>query len=94
MTVLSSPGILAVEERDWNPSVKAGWFAMADAPPRDRPPPLPGEQIAGLAPLERHRSDQARAIWHAARAVDPVAMPSSTTTATRPASGRRARPAR
>ena len=24
-----------VEERDWNPSAKAGWFAMAEAPPRD-----------------------------------------------------------
>ena len=29
----------------------------------------------------------ARATWQAARAVDPVAMPSSTTTTTRPASG-------
>ena len=33
----------------------------------------------------------ARAIWQAARAVDPVAMPSSTTTATRPFSGSRGR---
>ena len=33
----------------------------------------------------------ARAIWQAARAVDPVAMPSSTTTATRPSSRRRGR---
>lgn len=55
----------AVEERDWNPSVKVGWFAMADAPPRDRPPPLSGEEIAGLTPLGRRRYDQARAIWHA-----------------------------
>ena len=36
----------------------------------------------------------ARATWQAARAVDPVAMPSSTTTATRPASGSRGRSAR
>jgi hypothetical protein len=36
----------------------------------------------------------ARAIWQAARAVDPVAMPSSTTTATRPSSGWRGRRAR
>jgi hypothetical protein len=55
----------AVEERDWNPSVKAGWFAMAGAPPRDRPPPLSGDDIARLAPLERRRYDHARAIWHA-----------------------------
>ena len=36
----------------------------------------------------------ARAIWQAARAVDPVAIPSSTTTAMRPASGCRGRPPR
>ncbi len=33
----------AVEERDWNPSVKSGWFAMAEAPPRTRPPVLAAE---------------------------------------------------
>jgi hypothetical protein len=29
---MTSATDFAVEERDWNPSVKAGWFAMADAP--------------------------------------------------------------
>lgn len=62
---MTSAAEFAVEERDWNPSVKAGWFAMADAPPRDRPPPLSGDDIARLARLERRRYDHARAIWHA-----------------------------
>ena len=35
----------------------------------------------------------ARATWHAARAVEPVAIPSSTTTTVRPASGTRCTPA-
>ena len=29
-------GRFAAEERDWNPSVKSGWFAMAAALPRTR----------------------------------------------------------
>ncbi len=36
----------------------------------------------------------ARATWHAARAVEPVAIPSSTTIALLPVSGSRGRPAR
>jgi hypothetical protein len=54
-----------VEERDWNPSAKAGWFAMAEAPPRTRPPQLSAEEIAVLPPDKRRRYDQARAAWHA-----------------------------
>lgn len=54
-----------VEERDWNPSAKAGWFAMAEAPPRTRPPLLTAEEIAALRPDGRRRYDQARAAWHA-----------------------------
>jgi hypothetical protein len=58
-------GRFAVEERDWNPSLKSGWFAMAEAPPRARPPLLAAEEIAALPAMERRRYDQARAAWHA-----------------------------
>jgi hypothetical protein len=54
-----------VEERDWNPSAKAGWFAMAEAPPRTRPPLLTAGEIAALPPDGRRRYDLARAAWHA-----------------------------
>lgn len=62
---MTSPRPFAAEERDWNPSAKAGWFAMADAPPRDRPPALSGEGAAALPPIQRRRYDHARAVWHA-----------------------------
>ena len=55
----------AAEERDWNLSVKAGWFAMAEAPPRTRPPALSAGETAVLPPVERRRYDHARAVWHA-----------------------------
>ena len=45
---MTSTAQFAAEERDWNPSVKAGWFAMAEAPPRTRPPPLSAEEMAAL----------------------------------------------
>ena len=54
-----------VEERDWSPSAKAGWFAMAEAPPRTRPPLLTAEEAAALPADGRRRYDQARAAWHA-----------------------------
>jgi len=54
-----------VEERDWDPSAKAGWFAMAEAPPRTRPPLLTAEEAAALPPDGRRGYDQARAAWHA-----------------------------
>lgn len=54
-----------VEERDWNPSAKAGWFAMAEAPPRTRPPLLTAKEVAALPADGRRRYDQARAAWHA-----------------------------
>lgn len=54
-----------VEERDWNPSAKAGWFAMAEAPPRTRPPLLTAQEVAALPADGRRRYDQARAAWHA-----------------------------
>jgi len=62
---VTAPALFTAEERDWNPSTKAGWFAMAEAPPRSRPPLLSAEEIAALPPAERRRYDQARAIWHA-----------------------------
>jgi hypothetical protein len=62
---VTSAGQFAAEERDWNPSVTSGWFAMAGAPPRTRPPLLSAEQIAALPAIERRRYDHARATWHA-----------------------------
>jgi hypothetical protein len=62
---VTSAGQFAAEERDWNPSVKSGWFAMAEAPPRTRPPALSAEQMAALPAIERRRYDHARAVWHA-----------------------------
>lgn len=58
-------GQFAAEERDWNPSVKSGWFAMAEAPPRARPPTLVADEITAPPAIERRRYDQARAVWHA-----------------------------
>ena len=62
---MTSTGEFTVGERDWNPSVKAGWFAMAGAPPRTRPPALSPESMAALPATGRHRYDHARAVWHA-----------------------------
>jgi AAA domain len=62
---VTSAGQFTVEERDWNPSVRSGWFAMAEAPPRTRPPLLAAGEIDALPAAERRRYDQARAVWHA-----------------------------
>ena len=62
---MTSARQFTVEERDWNPSVRSGWFAMAEAPPRARPPLLAAGEIAALPAAERRRYDQARAVWHA-----------------------------
>lgn len=62
---MTSTGQFTVEERDWNPSAKAGWFAMAEAPPRTRPPLLTAGEITALPPDRRRQYDQARAAWHA-----------------------------
>lgn len=63
-TTPTTPPVV-VDERDWNPSTKAGWFAMADAAGRSRPPTRSAEQIAALPGAERRRYDEARALWHA-----------------------------
>lgn len=62
---MTSARQFTVEERDWNPSVRSGWFAMAEAPPRARPALLAAGEIAALPAPERRRYDQARAVWHA-----------------------------
>jgi hypothetical protein len=62
---VTGAGQFTVEERDWNPSVRSGWFAMAEAPPRARPPLLAAGEMAALPAAERRRYDQARAVWHA-----------------------------
>jgi AAA domain-containing protein len=62
---VTSAGQFTVEERDWNPSVRSGWFAMAEAPPRTRPPLLAAGEMAALPAGERRRYEQARAVWHA-----------------------------
>lgn len=54
-----------VDERDWNPSTKTGWFAMAEATPRTRPPVYTAEAVAAMPRAERLRYNQARAVWHA-----------------------------
>lgn len=54
-----------IEERDWNLSTKAGWFAFTDTPPRRRPNACSTQQLAALPRGERDRYDRARAGWHA-----------------------------
>ena len=46
---MTGAGQFTVEERDWNPSARSGWFAMAEAPPRARPPLLDAGEMAALA---------------------------------------------
>jgi hypothetical protein len=64
-TAVSRPVSTADGERDWNPSAKAGWFAMVDAAARTRPPARSPAQLAGMGRGERLAYDQARAVWHA-----------------------------
>src|SRR6266542_3416429 len=80
----SAPGLLAdpraddlagcvVDERDWDPCTMTGWSAMADAPPRKRPPTLSGDQVTALPPGQRRRYNAARAVWHAN--LGPISTP-------------------
>lgn len=66
-------GFAELDERDWNPSSKTGWFAMVEAPPRPRPPAHTAEQLSAMAPRERLAYDHARAIWHAN--IGPIRTP-------------------
>ncbi len=70
---MTSSGLPVAEERDWNPSAKAGWFAMAEAPARARPRPRTTSQLAAMSPRERLAYDHARAIWHAN--IGPIRTP-------------------
>jgi AAA domain len=54
-----------LDERDWSLSTKGGWFAMASAPPRIRPPMHSLDEIAAMSRVARSRYNQARALWHA-----------------------------
>ena len=42
-----------LDERDWNPSTKTGWFAMAETPARRRPRSHTAEELAAMTPRER-----------------------------------------
>jgi hypothetical protein len=54
-----------IDERDWSLSTKDGWFAMATAAARIRPPRHGTDEIAAMSPVARSRYHQARAVWHA-----------------------------
>ena len=73
MSAEAVTALAEVDERDWNPSTKTGWFAMADTPPRRRPRPCIAEHLAAMAPRERLAYDHARALWHAN--IGPIRTP-------------------
>lgn len=73
MSAEAVTALAEVHERDWNPSTKTGWFAMADTPPRRRPRPCTAEHLAAMAPRERLAYDHARALWHAN--IGPIRTP-------------------
>ena len=62
-----------LDERDWNPSTKTGWFAMAETPARRRPRSHTAEELAAMTPRERLAYDHARALWHAN--IGPIRTP-------------------
>ena len=69
----TASGFAELDERDWNPSSKTGWFAMVEAAPRRRPPARTAEQLLAMTPNERLADDHARAIWHAN--IGPIRTP-------------------
>lgn len=73
MTSAEGAVVLVDDGRDWNPSTKAGWFAMADTPPRQRPRPTAAGELTAMAPRERLVYDHARADWHAN--IGPIRTP-------------------
>lgn len=66
-------GFAELDERDWNPSSKTGWFAMVETPARRRPPARSAEELSAMTPNERLAYNQARAIWHAN--IGPIRTP-------------------
>jgi hypothetical protein len=65
--------LVGIDERDWNPSSKTGWFSMVEASPRPRPPSCTAEQLCSVAARERVAYDHARAVWHAN--IGPIRTP-------------------
>jgi hypothetical protein len=65
MTAETTTTASMLEERDWNPCTKNGWFAMAETPARSRPPARTTEEIAAMSRSERLHYNHARALWHA-----------------------------
>jgi hypothetical protein len=70
---VSTAALVECDERDWSPSSKTGWFAMVDAPLRQRPAARAVEQLAAMGPPERLAYDHARAVWHAN--IGPIRTP-------------------
>jgi hypothetical protein len=69
----SAGGRIVSEERDWDPSSKEGWFALASALPRPQPERLSADRIAELTPWDRRQYEETRAVWHAN--VGPILTP-------------------
>ena len=73
MSAETTPVLADLDERDWNPSTKTGWFAMAETPARCRPRSHTAEELAAMTPRERLAYDHARALWHAN--IGPIRTP-------------------
>lgn len=73
MSIQTTAALAELDERDWNPSSKTGWFAMVEAPPRRRPPARTSEELSAMAPNERLAYNHGRAIWHAN--IGPIRTP-------------------
>ena len=56
---------LESDERDWCLSTRAGWFTMATAPARSKPPVHSSVELKAMSPADVRRYNQARAVWHA-----------------------------
>lgn len=54
-----------LDERDWNPCAKDGWFALAEATARTRPPATGIDELAAMPRTQRLRHNAVRALWHA-----------------------------
>ncbi|MEU4360354.1 ATP-binding protein [Promicromonospora sp. NPDC023987] len=65
MTRLADVSAPDDDERDWDLSTKAGWFAMVDVAPRERPVTRCLEEIEAMGAGERRRYDHDRGVWHA-----------------------------
>ncbi len=73
MSAGTASPLVEIDERDWNPSIKTGWFAMAETPARQRPRPYTASQLVAMTSRERLVYDHARAIWHAN--IGPIRTP-------------------